>query len=39
VKRQIPLNPPLLKGNFTPHEKGGRGDFHLLRATNIGQEP
>jgi hypothetical protein len=26
---QIPLNPPLLKGDFTPPlKKGGRGDFH-----------
>jgi len=31
VKDQIPLNPPLLKGDFNtpPLEKGGRGDFHL----------
>ena len=40
VKIKIPLNPPLLKGDFKtpPLKKGGRGDFHSLRVTAIGHE-
>jgi hypothetical protein len=32
LKSQIPLNPPLLKGDFKnpPLKKGGRGDLLLL---------
>ena len=41
VKNQIPLNPPLLKGDFNPRpfEKGGQGGFHPLRVTDIGHKP
>ena len=36
VKSQIPLNPPLSKGDFTPpFEKGGQGGFFILGVSRM----